>query len=202
VLAERNPDLVEARAAADRAVWLAPLDAGSHMAVGMVAAKDARTEEATTSYQRALALEPDNWVAHNELARLTPQGVGSTRAASPEQQVGTPARFARTRGQRRAAATLMPSYKFLDPGGPAFKLRTAITGALSAGGRPQTHPAIVAVDVSSMLNHPKAPAESLLPGDSLTIPATQLATDDERKRPSPNGKGPLTCNDVGSGGRI
>jgi tetratricopeptide (TPR) repeat protein len=74
VLAKRGSDLVEARAAADRAVSLAPLDFPSHMAVGTVAAKDARTEEATTSYQRALALEPDNWVAHNELARLTPQG--------------------------------------------------------------------------------------------------------------------------------
>jgi tetratricopeptide (TPR) repeat protein len=74
VLAKRGSDLVEARAAADRAVSLAPLDAGSHMAVGMVAAKDARIEEATTSYQRALALEPDNWVALNELARLMPQG--------------------------------------------------------------------------------------------------------------------------------
>ncbi|HCG00762.1 MAG TPA: hypothetical protein DEV93_09495 [Chloroflexi bacterium] len=63
-----------------------------------------------------------------------------------------------------------------------------MTGALSAGGRPQTHPAIAAVDVSSMLNRPKAPAGSLLPGDSLTIPATHLATHDESKRPSPNGK--------------
>jgi hypothetical protein len=47
-----------------------------------------------------------------------------------------------------------------DPGGPLLKLRTAITGALSVGGRPQTHPAIAADDVSSMLNRPKAPAES------------------------------------------
>src|ERR1017187_3397844 len=45
VLAKRGSDLVEARAAADRAVSLAPLDARSHMAVGMVAAKDARTQE-------------------------------------------------------------------------------------------------------------------------------------------------------------
>jgi hypothetical protein len=87
----------------------------------------------------------------------------------------------------------------VDPGGPLFKLRTAITGALSAGGRPQTHPAIAAVDVSSMLNRPKAPAESLLPGDSLTIPAAHLATHDESKRPSPNGKGPLTCYFVVAG---
>ena len=87
----------------------------------------------------------------------------------------------------------------IDPGGPLFKLRTAITGALSAGGRPQTHPAIAAVDVSSMLNRPKAPAGSLLPGDSLTIPATHLATHDESKRPSPNEKGPLTCYFVVAG---
>ena len=77
----------------------------------------------------------------------------------------------------------------IDPGGPLFKLRTAITGALSASGRPQTHPAIAAVDVSSMLNRPKAPEESLRPGESFAIPATRLATHDENKRPSPNGKG-------------
>jgi Flp pilus assembly protein TadD len=74
VLAKSGSDLVEARAAGDRAVSLAPLDARSHMAVGLVAARDGRTEEAATSYRRALALEPDNWVAHNELARLMPQG--------------------------------------------------------------------------------------------------------------------------------
>jgi Flp pilus assembly protein TadD len=73
VLAKTNSDLGEARAAADRAVSLAPLDADSHMAVGLVAARDARAEEAMTAYRRALALEPDNWVAHNELARLSPQ---------------------------------------------------------------------------------------------------------------------------------
>jgi hypothetical protein len=31
---------------------------------------------------------------------------------------------------------------------------------------------------------------------------TDLVTGHTRKRPSPNGKGPLTCDDVGSGGRI
>ena len=86
----------------------------------------------------------------------------------------------------------------IGPGAPLFKLRTAITRALSAGGRPQTHPAIAAVDVSSMINRPKAPAESLLPGDSLTIPARHLATHDKSKRPSPNGKG-MTCYFVVAG---
>jgi hypothetical protein len=32
----------------------------------------------------------------------------------------------------------------------------AITGALSADGRPQVHPAIATIDVSTMLNSPKA----------------------------------------------
>ena len=44
------------------------------------------------------------------------------------------------------------------------------------------------------------PAGSRLPGDFLTNPAAHLATPDESKRPSPNGRGPLTCCDVGSRG--
>lgn len=100
-LVETDTDLSEARAVADRAVSLAPLAADSHMAVGMVAARDARLDEATTAYRRALALEPDNWVAHNELARLSPQtsrfdsgglaraaaGYASALRADPQAQV-------------------------------------------------------------------------------------------------------------------
>ena len=37
-----------------------------------------------------------------------------------------------------------------------LSMTRAITGALSADGRPQTHPAIATIDVSTMLNRPKA----------------------------------------------
>jgi Flp pilus assembly protein TadD len=70
LLALCDSDLDEARTVADRAVVLAPHHAGSHIAVGHVAAADARTDEAATAFHRALALEPDNTAAHNGLARL------------------------------------------------------------------------------------------------------------------------------------
>ena len=70
ILAESESDLCEALAVAERGVFLAPNDAASHIAVGSVAAAGARTEDATAAFHRALALEPDNHVAHHELARL------------------------------------------------------------------------------------------------------------------------------------
>lgn len=73
-------DLGEARAAAERAVLLAPNEASSpslaphdadcHTAVGLVALAEARNDEAIAAYQRALALEPDNAIARNGLAKL------------------------------------------------------------------------------------------------------------------------------------
>lgn len=70
MLAESDADLGEARYAADRAVFLAPNDPDSHIAVGVVAIAAGRKEEAVAALERALALDPDNHVAHNELARL------------------------------------------------------------------------------------------------------------------------------------
>jgi tetratricopeptide (TPR) repeat protein len=69
-LAWNGSDLGEARAAADRAVSLAPHDADCHTAVGLVALTEARNDEAIAAYQRALALEPDNAIARNGLAKL------------------------------------------------------------------------------------------------------------------------------------
>jgi tetratricopeptide (TPR) repeat protein len=70
VLASSGSNLGEARAAADQAVSLAPQDASSYIIVGAVAAADARPQEAIAAFHRALALEPDNSIAHSELARL------------------------------------------------------------------------------------------------------------------------------------
>jgi tetratricopeptide (TPR) repeat protein len=71
VLAGTGSGLHEARVAADRAAELAPHEAESHRAVGMVAAADGRTEAAIAAFTQALALEPDNAATHNELGRLT-----------------------------------------------------------------------------------------------------------------------------------
>ncbi len=84
-----------------------------------------------------------------------------------------------------------------------LSMTRAITGALSADGRPQTHPAIAVVDVSIMLNGHHASwrisASRRLRDVSLLHIWLHVA---ESQRPSPIGKGPLACDDVGSGGRI
>jgi tetratricopeptide (TPR) repeat protein len=58
----------QARVAAERALTLAPGVADTHIAAAAAAAGDRR--EAEAHLRRALAIEPDSAVAHNELARL------------------------------------------------------------------------------------------------------------------------------------
>jgi tetratricopeptide (TPR) repeat protein len=70
-LASNGADLGEARRAADRAVSLAPLDASAHIAVASVAEADGRVVEAVEAIRRALAIDPHNSYAQNELVRLT-----------------------------------------------------------------------------------------------------------------------------------
>jgi Tfp pilus assembly protein PilF len=70
-LVKSGTGLDEARAAADRAVELAPHAPESHCAVGVVAAADGRTSQAVAAFGRALAIDPENAPAHNELGRLT-----------------------------------------------------------------------------------------------------------------------------------
>ena len=70
VLASAGSGLPQARAAADRAVELAPNEALAHLAVGQVAAADGRVEDAKVAFSRALALDPNHSAAHNELGRL------------------------------------------------------------------------------------------------------------------------------------
>jgi tetratricopeptide (TPR) repeat protein len=79
-LAASGSDLDEARTAADRAVSLAPHLASCHNAVGMVSAAQMRTEHARDAFLRALAIDPANATAHNELARLelNKQGLANT----------------------------------------------------------------------------------------------------------------------------
>jgi tetratricopeptide (TPR) repeat protein len=70
MLADSPSDLREARAAAEWAVFLAPHEASSHIAVGVVAGTDtARWGVADKALHRALALEPESSVAHHQLAQ-------------------------------------------------------------------------------------------------------------------------------------
>jgi Tfp pilus assembly protein PilF len=65
-----TPDRREARATAERARDLAPLVPDTHIAVGFVEAAAGHRKAAVAAYRKALELDPDNTVAHNELARL------------------------------------------------------------------------------------------------------------------------------------
>lgn len=60
----------EALAAAEQAVALAPHEAATHIVLGMAARACKRHEEADAAFRAALAIDPQNSVAHNELARL------------------------------------------------------------------------------------------------------------------------------------
>jgi tetratricopeptide (TPR) repeat protein len=76
-------DWTEAREAAARCVALAPDRARTHVVVGMVeaAAKDRAAAEA--AFNRALALDPEDTLAHHELARLRLQGSDRTLLSDP-----------------------------------------------------------------------------------------------------------------------
>jgi tetratricopeptide (TPR) repeat protein len=80
-LAQRKSNLAQARAAADRAIGLAPEQAEAYITAGAVAVTSKRRTEAETSFRRALAIDPNNSVAHTELARLQIPGRLSANAA-------------------------------------------------------------------------------------------------------------------------
>jgi Flp pilus assembly protein TadD len=65
-----KPRLDEATAAAGRALDLAPGEARSHIAVGLVAEADGRRGDAAKAFVRALALDPQNGAAHANLERM------------------------------------------------------------------------------------------------------------------------------------
>jgi tetratricopeptide (TPR) repeat protein len=63
-------DRAEARMTAERARDLAPLVPDTHIAVGFVEAAAGNRKVALEAYGKALEIDPDNTVAHNEIARL------------------------------------------------------------------------------------------------------------------------------------
>jgi cytochrome c-type biogenesis protein CcmH/NrfG len=74
--------LDEAASVARRALKLAPHDPDVHVVAGAVAAAAGRREDAAAAFRRALALDPQNTAAQNELARLhlrkrDPRGLAS-----------------------------------------------------------------------------------------------------------------------------
>jgi tetratricopeptide (TPR) repeat protein len=69
-LTPTKPRLGEATAAAGRALELAPEEARSHIAVGLVAEADGRPRDAAKAFVRALALDPRNGAAHSNLERV------------------------------------------------------------------------------------------------------------------------------------
>jgi tetratricopeptide (TPR) repeat protein len=77
-LAEVESRRDEAVAAAEHAVALAPTRSEAHLAAGDAFAGAGNREEADAAYRRALALDPQNAAAHNNLARVNMR-TGRTR---------------------------------------------------------------------------------------------------------------------------
>lgn len=69
-LLAQGRDLHRARGVAGQAVSMAPHLVEAHIAVGGVAAAQRRLGDAEAAFRHALAMDPQNSVAHNELARL------------------------------------------------------------------------------------------------------------------------------------
>lgn len=69
-LAAARRGRTEARAAAERAVILAPGEPETHFAVGFVALRFFRSREAEAAFRRVLALVPDHAAALNNLAKI------------------------------------------------------------------------------------------------------------------------------------
>jgi len=80
-LAMSNSDLPEARGAAERAIALAPNQAEAHITAGVVAAAAKHRSEAEASFRQALSIDPQNSVAHSELARMRMGGRHHTNPA-------------------------------------------------------------------------------------------------------------------------
>lgn len=74
---------MDAELAAKRAVELGPNEVEPHIAAGVVAAAAGRRDDAADAFDRALAIDPQNSEAHNELARLDlrERGIASTTPA-------------------------------------------------------------------------------------------------------------------------
>jgi Tfp pilus assembly protein PilF len=51
-------------------LWFKPLQEKTHLALGMVLAKQKQYEPAAGHYRAALAINPESAIAHNNLARL------------------------------------------------------------------------------------------------------------------------------------
>lgn len=69
----QTSDWSEARTAAARASQLGPESPGAHLAVAGVEAAAKNQNGARAAYEKVLSLDPQNAVAHNELARLNLQ---------------------------------------------------------------------------------------------------------------------------------
>ena len=89
VLSREKSGRKEALAAASEAVALAPHEADTHLALGVAAAAARRPAEAQTAFQQVLAIDPQNSIAHNELARLQLSKANLTRPTALGEAAGS-----------------------------------------------------------------------------------------------------------------
>jgi hypothetical protein len=148
-------------------------------------------------------------------------GLGAAGRATPGARLGQlPDRLRRDPGANRcrpcskarhptACGTGWPhKSRYADSRLSGFQTRlrsAARTGsaALSAGDHPQTHPAIAVVHVSILFNRHHGSRRISAPIRLHDVFRLHIWIHKAKsKRPSPNGRGPLTCDDIGSGGRI
>jgi tetratricopeptide (TPR) repeat protein len=89
VLSREKSGRKEALGAAREAVALAPHEADTHIALGVAAAAARKKAEANVAFNQALAIDPQNTVAHNELARLQLSTANLTRPSALGEAAGS-----------------------------------------------------------------------------------------------------------------
>jgi tetratricopeptide (TPR) repeat protein len=82
VMAPWTTDFTEAREAAARAIELAPMEPHAHVTAGSVELAAANLRGAKAAFERALELDPQDAVAHHELARLQLRSSGGLARAA------------------------------------------------------------------------------------------------------------------------
>ena len=78
-----DDELMQMRAAAEKAIQLDPLLAEAHQALGMVYARDGQWAQSEKSFRRAIELDPSNSLAYSDLTIVSTAAAGPNRGRRP-----------------------------------------------------------------------------------------------------------------------